>query len=213
MHHSIRVGLVPYLLLLFSTMAQQQQQGIGQPVVRVDDTLAHQRWNDPQFPYNPLDRGTALQYFEFSPFFDVNSNNYAARQRGLDPANEQQLRCVDWVQEAYWLIHSNCGDSSSTWADGTLLQHSVLCNSKPWANGLPLTASMPHLTSCSPYISTTPTPDCCWVSCRSMPMGETEFALAETHEPHLFVVRKQQRQQAAAGEAILCLRRAVRAPK
>jgi hypothetical protein len=31
-------------------------------------------------------------------------------------------------------------------------------------------------------------------------MGETEFALAETHEPHLFVVRKQQRQQAAAGE-------------
>jgi hypothetical protein len=31
-------------------------------------------------------------------------------------------------------------------------------------------------------------------------MGETEFALAETYEPHLFVVRKQQRQQAAAGE-------------
>jgi hypothetical protein len=30
-------------------------------------------------------------------------------------------------------------------------------------------------------------------------MDTTEFALAETHEPHLFVVRKQQRQSAAAG--------------
>jgi hypothetical protein len=78
-------------------MAAQQAQ--GQPAVRVDDTLSHQRWNDPQYPYNPLDRGTALQYFEFSPFFDVNSNNYVARQRGLDPANEQQLRFVSVLND------------------------------------------------------------------------------------------------------------------
>lgn len=32
-----------------------------------------------------------------------------------------------------------------------------------------------------------------------MPFDKTEFALAETHEPHLFVVRKQQRQQQQAG--------------
>lgn len=67
------------------------QQAVA-PAVRVDDTLSHQRWNDPQFPYNPLDRGTALQYFEFSPFFDVNSNNHEARRQGLDPANESHLR-------------------------------------------------------------------------------------------------------------------------
>jgi hypothetical protein len=33
-------------------------------------------------------------------------------------------------------------------------------------------------------------------------MDTTEFALAETHEPHLFVVRKQQRQSAAAGTSM-----------
>ena len=69
------------------------QQG-AQPV-RLDDSLAHQRWNDPQYPYNPLDRGTALQYFEFSPFCDTNSNNYEARQKGLDPANDAHLRYVN----------------------------------------------------------------------------------------------------------------------
>lgn len=31
-------------------------------------------------------------------------------------------------------------------------------------------------------------------------MDTTEFALAETHEPHLFVVRKQQRSSQQAGE-------------
>jgi hypothetical protein len=30
-------------------------------------------------------------------------------------------------------------------------------------------------------------------------MDTPEFSLAETHEPHLYVVRKQQRQAAAAG--------------
>lgn len=33
-----------------------------------------------------------------------------------------------------------------------------------------------------------------------MPMDANEFALAETHEPHLFVVRKQQRQASKQGE-------------
>lgn len=68
----------------------QQQQGPGQQL-SLDDALAYQRWNDPAYPYNPLDRATALQYFEFSPFYDPDSNNYAARQRGLDPANEHVL--------------------------------------------------------------------------------------------------------------------------
>lgn len=72
-------------------MAEQPAAAAG---VRVDDSLSHQRWNDPQFPYNPLDRGTALQYFEFSPFFDTNSNNHDARRQGLDPANEAHLRCA-----------------------------------------------------------------------------------------------------------------------
>jgi len=36
-----------------------------------------------------------------------------------------------------------------------------------------------------------------------MPTDTTEFALAETHEPHLFVVRKQQRQSAVAGKAAI----------
>lgn len=34
-------------------------------------------------------------------------------------------------------------------------------------------------------------------------MDTTEFALAETHEPHLYVVRKQQRQSAVAGKAAI----------
>lgn len=76
-------------------MSQQQAAGAppaAAPVVRVDDSLTHQRWNDPQYPYYPLDRGTALQYFEFSPFFDTSSNNYEARKRGLDPSNEAHLK-------------------------------------------------------------------------------------------------------------------------
>jgi hypothetical protein len=36
-----------------------------------------------------------------------------------------------------------------------------------------------------------------------MPFDKTEFALAETYEPHLFVVRKQQRQQQQAGNTPL----------
>ncbi|WIA42019.1 hypothetical protein OEZ86_009312 [Tetradesmus obliquus] len=71
-------------------LLQQQGPAAGQQLT-LDDSLIYQRWNDPQYPYDPLDRTTALQYFEFSPFYDPDSNNFAARQRGLDPANEQVL--------------------------------------------------------------------------------------------------------------------------
>lgn len=81
-----------------------EEQPAAAAVVRLDDSLAHQRWNDPQFPYNPLDRGTALQYFEFSPFFDTNSNNHEARKQGLDPATEAGLRCVVCIRTIFMIV-------------------------------------------------------------------------------------------------------------
>jgi len=51
-------------------------------------------WSDPMWPWRPLNRVTALQYFEHSPFYDPNSNNAAARSLNLDPSNEAVLRCV-----------------------------------------------------------------------------------------------------------------------
>jgi hypothetical protein len=50
------------------------------------------RWNDPNFPFRPLNRSTVLQYFEHSPFYDHDSNNREARARGLDPANDLAFR-------------------------------------------------------------------------------------------------------------------------
>ena len=56
-------------------------------------------WSDPAWPWRPLHRSTALQYFEHSPFYDPNSNNAAARAQNLDPANEAVLRCgAAWAQ-------------------------------------------------------------------------------------------------------------------
>lgn len=60
--------------------------------LRLDDSVAHQRWNDPQYPFIPLDRPHALHYFEFSPFFDPASNNREARMLGRDPANDAELK-------------------------------------------------------------------------------------------------------------------------
>jgi hypothetical protein len=51
-------------------------------------------WSDPAWPWRPLNRSTALQYFEHSPFYDPNSNNAAARAQNLDPSNEAVLRCA-----------------------------------------------------------------------------------------------------------------------
>lgn len=51
-------------------------------------------WSDPCWPWRPLTRITALQYFEHSPFYDPNSNNAAARAQNLDPSNEAVLRCA-----------------------------------------------------------------------------------------------------------------------
>lgn len=69
------------------------QQGVGpnQGLV-LDDSVSHQRWNDPQYPFKPLNRPHALHYFEFSPFFDQNSNNRQARMQGRDPANDAELK-------------------------------------------------------------------------------------------------------------------------
>lgn len=50
-------------------------------------------WMDPEWPYRPLNRGSALAYFEHSPFHDRASNNAAARAQNLDPLNEAVLRC------------------------------------------------------------------------------------------------------------------------
>lgn len=49
-------------------------------------------WSDPAWPYRPLDRSSALAYFEHSPFYDPASNNAAARAKMLDPATEGVLR-------------------------------------------------------------------------------------------------------------------------
>lgn len=50
-------------------------------------------WHDPMYPY-VLTRNSVMHYFEFSPFFDRNSNNMLARRRNLDPAEPGVLECV-----------------------------------------------------------------------------------------------------------------------
>jgi hypothetical protein len=42
-------------------------------------------WTDPAYPH-ALNRYTVMHYFEFSPFFDRDSNNMKARHHNLDPA-------------------------------------------------------------------------------------------------------------------------------
>lgn len=74
--------------------------------VEVAEDLTGTTWRDDQwFAYYQLHRGTALDYFFLSPFYDRNCNNELARMQALDPSQLAYVSCAVQATHIFFFDH------------------------------------------------------------------------------------------------------------